>query len=271
MTNSSNKSESSIYLLSTPTPKCGREYGCVGSRSPTGLSAGCDPRSRIPWLRSGSIAKRPATTIPSSVRQQKSCGIREEFQEKSFSLNYLELFRRYRAIRVSTQQVHGQRMTLSNLSGNQQTSRSQQLQLVPGYIADAQETVHVVDGQREDLLLDALFIAQLQHPDRDEFPHERLDVCLHVLKVITMWDCAALQQQHILHDPGILRHVQIRLGSVAIRLVFTVRTAATRVIVRQDVFLASKIHFEFVSPGQLATMAFNRDQHDNSLLLLPRK
>lgn len=131
-------------------------------------------------------------------------------------------------------------MTLSDLGGHQQACRSQQLQLLPADIADAQESVHEVDSQREDLLLNTLLIAQLQHPDGDQLPHEGLDVRLDCGKVITMRNCGLLQQQHVVHYPRILGQKRIWLCPVHVRLRITATAAvgASGAVVRHDVLIA---------------------------------
>lgn len=76
---------------------------------------------------------------------------------------------------VGAQQVSGQRVALADFRGHQQANGAQQLKLIFRYRAHAQKTIHVVDGQRKDLLLAALLVAHLSHTKRRADTHTNTD------------------------------------------------------------------------------------------------
>jgi hypothetical protein len=56
-------------------------------------------------------------------------------------------------------------MTLSDLAGQQKGGGAEQLELLAIDGTDAEEAVHVVDGQREDLFFAPLFVADLRRSE----------------------------------------------------------------------------------------------------------
>lgn len=62
---------------------------------------------------------------------------------------------------VGAEDIHGQRMALADLGGQQQRAASEQLQVVAIDRAGAQESIEEVDRQWEGLLFALLLIAYL--------------------------------------------------------------------------------------------------------------
>ncbi len=81
----------------------------------------------------------------------------------------------------------------------------------------AEEPVHVVDGQVEDLGLALLLLAHLQHPVGDDLPHVGLDLGLDGLEVVLALGVHAavvvvLPGQDVGEDAGIVDEDRVLVG-----------------------------------------------------------
>lgn len=75
--------------------------------------------------------------------------------------SYPDFFGSDTEIGVRAQQIGRQSVALANLGGQQQAHGAQQLKLLSRNGALAEESVHIVDCQRKDLLFASLFVAHL--------------------------------------------------------------------------------------------------------------